>query len=101
MYPFKRALRAHTYSYVAIYEMALEEFFKDNPQLKDVCMKATEGVENACFERGKREVDGPVKQSNTILLEALATADVITVFQNLGDGEVEQCNVQGHDELPT
>jgi len=62
--------------------MALEEFFKDNPQLKDVCMKATEGVENACFERGKREVDGSVKQSNTILLEALATADVITVFQN-------------------
>ena len=50
---YKRALRAHTYSYVALYEMALEEFFKDNPQLKEVCLKATEGVEAACSERSK------------------------------------------------
>ena len=27
---YKRALRAHTYSYVALHEMALEEFFRDN-----------------------------------------------------------------------
>ncbi|KAI4800965.1 hypothetical protein KUCAC02_006230 [Chaenocephalus aceratus] len=30
---YKRALHAHIYSYVALYEMALEEFFKDNPQI--------------------------------------------------------------------
>ncbi|KAJ4938829.1 hypothetical protein JOQ06_028295, partial [Pogonophryne albipinna] len=34
----------------SLYEMALEEFFKDNPQLKYVCLKATEGVEAACSE---------------------------------------------------
>jgi len=28
---YKRAFRAHTYSYVALYEMTLDEFFKDNP----------------------------------------------------------------------
>ena len=39
---YKRALRAYTYSYVALYEITLEEFFNDNPQLKDVCLKATE-----------------------------------------------------------
>ncbi|KAK5906285.1 hypothetical protein CgunFtcFv8_002167 [Champsocephalus gunnari] len=39
---YKQALHAHIYSYVALYEMALEEFFKDNPQLKYVCLKATE-----------------------------------------------------------
>jgi len=36
---YKRALRAYIYSYVALYEMALEEFFKDNQQLKEVCLK--------------------------------------------------------------
>ena len=45
---YKRALCAHTYSYVALYEMAPAEFFIDNPQLKEVCLKATEGVEAAC-----------------------------------------------------
>ena len=77
---YKRALRAHTYSYVALYEMALEEF-NDNPQLKEVCLKATEEVEAACSDGSKRTKAASVKQANTTLLEALTTADVITVFQ--------------------
>ncbi|KAI4816689.1 hypothetical protein KUCAC02_009005 [Chaenocephalus aceratus] len=75
---YKRALHAHIYSYVALYEMALEEFFKDNPQLKYVCLKATEGVEAACSE-GKDIKAESVKQVNRTLLEA--TAEVITAFQ--------------------
>ncbi|KAJ4946949.1 hypothetical protein JOQ06_008992, partial [Pogonophryne albipinna] len=58
--------------------MALEEFFKDNPQLKYVCLKATEGVEAACSE-GKDIKAESVKQVNRTLLEA--TAEVITAFQ--------------------
>jgi hypothetical protein len=78
---YKRALRAHTYSYVALYEMALLGFFTDNPQLKEVCLKATEGVEAACSDGSKHTKAESVKQANTPLLEALTTADVITVFQ--------------------
>ena len=73
---YKRALRAHTYLYVALYEMAL-----DNPKLKDVCLKATEGVEDACSRGSQHTVAESVKQANAFLLEALTTADVITVFE--------------------
>ena len=78
---YKRAVRAHTYSYIALYEVALEEFFRDNPQLKEVCLKATEGVEAACSQGSKHTKVESVKEANTTLLEALTTADVITVFQ--------------------
>ena len=61
--------------------MALEEFFNDNPQLKYVCLKATEGVEAACAEGSKHTKAESVKQANATLLEDLTTADVITVFQ--------------------
>ncbi|CAK6975646.1 hypothetical protein D5F01_LYC12211 [Scomber scombrus] len=76
---YKRALHAHIYSYVALYEMALEKFFKENSQLKDVCLKATEGVEAACSE-GKDTKAESTKQASSTLLEAL-TAEVITAFQ--------------------
>jgi len=55
----------------------------DNPQLKEVCLKATEGVETACSVGSKHTKVESVKQANTTLLEALSTADVITVFQEL------------------
>ena len=60
--------------------MALEEFFKDNPQLKDVCLEATEGVEAACSEVKDMKAE-PVKQANINFLEALATTELITAFQ--------------------
>lgn len=34
---YKRCLRAHIYSYIALYELVLEEFFKDKPEIKDAC----------------------------------------------------------------
>lgn len=81
---YKRALRAHTYSYVALYEMLLEEFFNDTPQLKQVCLMATEGVEAACSEGNKHTRSESVKQAHTTLLEALTAADVSTLFQKWG-----------------
>ena len=50
---YKCSLRGHIYSYVALYEIALEEFFKENPQLKDICWEAIEQVEAACSEKNK------------------------------------------------
>ena len=65
---YKRALRAHIYSYVALYEMALEEFFTDNPQLKDACLEATEKVKSACSEEDKWKKAESLKEANTTLL---------------------------------
>ena len=50
---YKCSLRGHIYSYVALYEIALEEFFKENPQLKDICWEAIEQAEAACSEKNK------------------------------------------------
>ena len=33
---YKRSLCAHIYSYIALYELAIDQFLKDNPDLKDV-----------------------------------------------------------------
>lgn len=80
--------------------MALEEFFKDNSQLKDVCLKATEGVEAACSE-GKDTKAESMKQANSTIPEALTTAEVNHSIPEMEGTEIPECNVQGHDELPT
>ena len=45
MHSLQARSRAHSDSYVALYEMALEEFFTNNPQLKNACLEATKKVE--------------------------------------------------------
>ena len=74
---YKRSLRGHIYSYVALYEIALEEFFKENPQLKDICWEATEQVEAACSEKNK---SAKAESANNTLLEAFTTAEVVETF---------------------
>ena len=39
---YKRTLRAHLYSYLALYELALGEFIKEYPHLKDACLDPAE-----------------------------------------------------------
>ena len=39
---YKRTLRAHIYSYMALCELALDGFFKDDSQLKDACLETAE-----------------------------------------------------------
>ena len=78
---YKRSLRAHIYSYVALYEMVMEEFFKENPQLKEVCWQATEQLEEACSEKDKSAKVQYAKQANTTLLKALTNAEVEREFK--------------------
>ena len=77
---YKRALRTHTYSYEALYEMALKEVFIDTLLLKEVCLTATVGVEAACCLGSKHTNVESVMQANTTLPEALTSADVFTVI---------------------
>ena len=39
---YKRTLRAYIYSYLALYELAVDGFFKDDSQLKDACLETAE-----------------------------------------------------------
>ena len=39
---YKRALRVHTHTYMALYELALEQFFTEMPHPKEVCSKPAE-----------------------------------------------------------
>ena len=79
---YKRSLCAHIYSYVALYEMALEEFFRDNPQLKDICWEATDRVEEACSEENKSIKAESMKQANITLLHVLTTAEMMKAFKD-------------------
>ena len=65
---YRRSLRAHIYSYVALYEIALEEFFKDYPQLKEACTEAAERVETECCNKNKYMRAESVKQVHTNFL---------------------------------
>ena len=50
---YKCSLRAHIYSYMALYELAIDQFLKVNPDLKDVCLEATAELEEACSVANK------------------------------------------------
>jgi hypothetical protein len=56
---YKRALRAHIHTYMALYELALEQFFVEMPHLKEVCSKPTEELQEACTNAVSGASDGP------------------------------------------
>ena len=49
----KRTLRAYFYSHMALYELALYEFFKEYSQLKDACLETAEYFDHACGQVNK------------------------------------------------
>ena len=63
---YNRSLRAHIYSYMALHELAIDQFLKHNPDLKDVCLEATAEIEEACSVTNKNTKAESVKQDNAI-----------------------------------
>ena len=51
---YKRTLPTYIYSYMALHELALDGFFKDDSQLKDACLETAGELYHAC---------GPVDKS--------------------------------------
>ena len=78
---YKRTLCAHIYSYMALYELALCEFFKEYPQLKDVCLEPTEQLDHACGQVDKSTKAASAKKANIRLETAMCTANVMDEFQ--------------------
>ena len=78
---YKRTLRAHIYSYLAVYELALGEFFKEYPHLKDACLEPAEQLDHACGHVDKSTKAASVKKANTRLETAMCSANVMEEFQ--------------------
>ena len=77
----KRTLRAHIYSYMALYELAPDEFFKEYPQLKYACQETAEDLDHVCGQVDKSTKAASVKQASTRLEIAICTANVMEEFQ--------------------
>ena len=84
---YKRSLQAHIYSYVALSEMAIEEFFKDNPHLKEVCVVATDTVQTACGEHDKALKAESVQQASNCLLQVIINENL---FERLQEWEASR-----------
>ena len=79
---YKRSLRAHIYSYMALYELAMEQFFKDNPDLVEVCQEASYEMEDACSEANKSTRPASVQQANVHLMHMLTQQNVMKRLQD-------------------
>ena len=63
-----------TYTHVALFELAMEQFTNDNPDIKDVCQEVVTEVEEACSVKNARAEF--VKQANASLQHSLTQANV-------------------------
>ena len=84
---YNGSLGAHIYSNMTLYELAIEQFFKDKHDLAEDCKEATSKVERACKDSNKTTRPASVKLANSNLLRKLAEKD----FQKrLGDWETQK-----------
>ena len=74
---YKRSLRAHIYSYMALYELVIEQFFKDNPDLVELCQKASNEMEDAFAVANKRTRPASVQRANAHLLHTMTQENVM------------------------
>ena len=84
---YKRAVRAHIHTYMALYELALEQFFIEMPHLKEVCLKPTKELQEACTNTASGTSDGSecIRIANTSLLQVLTKEDVIQQLKKWED----------------
>ena len=75
-------MRAHIHTYMVLYELALEQFFKYKPDLKTICSQSTDEVEEARTVTmrtviGRSEEPECVRIANDHLLQVLTNDDVV------------------------
>ena len=80
---YKRTLRAHIHTYMALYELVLEQFFTEMPQLKEVCLSPSKELQDACINMASGASDGPqcIRIVNTSLLQVLCREKVMQQLQ--------------------
>ena len=60
---------------MALFELAIEHFFKDNPDLAEDCKEATSEVERPCKDSNKTTRPASVKLANSNILRKLTEKD--------------------------
>ena len=82
--------------------MILEELFRKNQQVKEICRNATEKVKGACYEKRQDYKDESVKQiSKCHLTRGRDHSWCHHSFPRIGNTTIQERSVQGNDELPT
>jgi len=79
---YKHSLHAHIYSYMALYELVIEQFFKDNPDLVEVCQKASTEMEDACTVANKNTRPASVQRANAHLQHTLTQENAMKRLQD-------------------
>jgi hydrogenase maturation factor HypF (carbamoyltransferase family) len=67
---------------MAQYELAMEQFFKDNPDLVEVCQEASYEMEDACQVANKSTRPVSVQQANVHLMHTLTQENVMKRMQD-------------------
>ena len=78
----KRSRRAHIYSYMALYELATEQFLDENPDLKEKCQDASFKMEDACSAENKNTKFATVLQAHEILIHTLTQENLLKRLQD-------------------
>jgi len=88
---YKRTLRAHIHTYMALFELLLDKFFTDEPNLKSICSKPVNEVQEACASSAVDRSTSPecIANANDRLLQTLTDEDVI---EQLKTWEAEKCS---------
>ena len=68
---------------MALYELAIDQFLKDNPDLKDVCLEPIAEIEEACSVANNNTKAESVKQANAHLLQTLTQENVMNRLHDL------------------
>lgn len=79
---YKRSLRAHIYSYMALYEFVLEQFFNENSDLTEMCQDASLKMEDVCSVEKKSSKFASVQQANENLMHILTQENVMKRLQD-------------------
>lgn len=69
----KRALQAHITTVQALYDLYVEEFFREHPHLKDPCFVSAQRINNSCGRRDQEEM----LQAEENMLNALESNKVL------------------------
>ena len=81
---YKRTLLAHIHTYMALYELVLEQFFTEMPHLKEICLSPSKELQDACINMASgASDDGPqcIRIANTSLLQVLCREKVMQQLQ--------------------
>ena len=78
---YKRCIRAHIYSYVALYEIALEQFFQEHPDILAACSHATGTIVEAYTSRKINGSGTSMPEAHEKFLRVIEEQGVIQRFR--------------------